>query len=139
VRPLHPDNPEAEAEIAAAAAAWSGADYFRIGFPRSRVDGLFVRDGAAVALAEIKDRSIPFGFGDCYKISERKVRACRELHALTGLPVFLIARFACGKIAYLNFERDYTASWWGREDRGDPHDKGPCAGFMWSDFKLVTP
>ena len=130
---------KAEEEIAAAAAAWSGATYVPFGHELSCCDGLFIRDGKVVALAEIKDRSIEFGFGDCFKVSERKVRACRGIARLTGAKPFLIARFGCGKIACLDLDREYTPSWWGRDDRGDPADKGQCAGFQWSDFKLVAP
>lgn len=134
----------AEREIAAAAEGWSKARYLKIGEDhpqrqKPRIDGLFFRERVVVAFAELKDiAAVSFGETRFYIVAEKKVRCGRGLADIVRVPVFLIARFACGTIGCLNLSEAYVSiPKWGRRDRNSPGDIEAGAGFDWSRFKIV--
>jgi hypothetical protein len=90
-----------------------------------------------VGFAEIKDRTLPFAFGDGYYISLQKALKAEQLSTLTGLQCVLVVRFSDRLIRrafFARHQRDRLIIA-GRTDRGDPLDIEPHVIIPWDAFK----
>jgi hypothetical protein len=106
-----------------------------------QIDFTLLRDGDAVAWAEIKCRpGMWFGKGDGYRISLTKHIRAWELTMLTGRPCFFIGWFADGTIRYRPFNTppitDRRIEIFGRKDVA--WNEEPCPVFGWDTFKLLV-
>jgi hypothetical protein len=88
--------------------------------------------------AEIKDRDLPFGYGDGYYIALKKAMMARLVTAQTGDRCYLVVRFRGGIIRVADFEmtircRVIRA---GRKDRlpAQPFDIEPHCVIAWNRF-----
>ncbi len=105
------------------------------------IDFACLRGLDVMAFAEIKDRSLTFGFGDGFYVTLHKARASHDLMRLHRTPCFLVVRFAGGEVHFAAFDQldmmRVRVAAGRRKDRDDPADREPFVTMPWSAFKLL--
>lgn len=133
-------NRSAEAEIAELIAArWALSQLLKLSMAYG-LDYAMVRgERDIVGFTEIKDRALPFEYGDGYYISLQKALRAEQLSTLTSLPCVLVVRFSDGLVRrafFASHQRDHVIVA-GRTDRGDPFDIEPHVIIRWEAFKAL--
>lgn len=105
-------------------------------------DFLSMKDGWAVQLLEIKDRTIGrrgYARSDVpdYMVSANKVRELLNCEWAWGVPAILVVQMTDGLFWHRVQRGIYRLAPGGRRDRNDPQDYGTMAHIPWDEFRAI--